>query len=277
MRKAKYAGAFYPADKEHLKKFIEYSFTGVNIDKFKGNKIFGGIAPHAGYAYSGKTASYFYKILKNGSFDFDIVVLIGTNHSSFGRIVVNTEDFEMPFGNVKTSAFASELANRLNANNEEDEHSLEVQLPFLQYSLEKKVFEIIPLILGDISYEKARKIAQIIFELVKDKKVLVIASGDFTHFGNNYGFLPFPADENANEKVKKIDNEAIEQIVAMNTEKFLEKAEKTTICGTGAFAVAIELCRLLGAKKGELLHYTTSSDISHDFSNIVGYGSLVFI
>ena len=126
----------------------------------------------------------------------------------------------------------------------------------------------------DMSYEE---IAKRIVETAKElkKEVCIIASSDFTHYGLNYGYFPFNKD--VRENMYKLDKDAIEPIKGLNAYKFLDYTETTgaTICGKIPIAVAIEACKLLGAKKARLLNYYTSGDVSGDYSSACGYGAIV--
>ncbi len=270
------AGIFYPKNEYDLRNVVQEFLRNVPDEKIKGKigeKIIGGIVPHAGYVYSGQTAAYVYNLLRQREKNVDVFVIFGANHTHYEKIVVCLGDFETPLGIVKNSKMTERIfreARGLSMNIIKDgasEHSIEVQLPFLQEIMKNKQFEIIPILVRDINIEECKKLAGIVYGLIKGRKIFVLASSDFTHYGQGYGFL----DKN----FKKYDKEAIEQIVVMNSEKFLEKAEGTTICGSTAIVCCIELCKLLGAEKGKLLDFTNSSKISGDKSQVVDYAGIV--
>lgn len=272
MRKPIVAGQFYPGDKTELREQVE-SFLSIKKDKRdekdkKDEKVKAIIAPHAGYMFSGKCAGKAYSILPKA----DTYIIIGVNHSGFGEnIAVSLENFETPLGIVNND---TELGKEIlkNFNLEEDnnahryEHSIEVQLPFLQVS--QKDFKIVPIILKNYNLGTCGDLAKAIYEASKklNKKVAVIASSDFTHSGPNYGII----------KGKEIDKEAIDKILKLGSGKFLKIAEQTTICGAGAIASTIEFAKLLEAKQAKLLEYYTSSDIMPS-ENWVGYAAVAFL
>jgi hypothetical protein len=288
MRKSAVAGQFYPAGKkelsEQLRRFIDF-------DKKKNNKIKGIIVPHAGYFYSGKCVGEVYSLLDASK--IETFIIFAVNHSGIGNnLSLSLEDFETLLGIVKNNKkISSEITNELkkegldagiNENAHRLEHSLEVQLPFLQYIYEKgknKDFNIVPILASNVDTNSAKIISGCIYSIVKKNKIedncLIIASSDFTHYGESYGFVPFR--ENIKENLFRLDLSAIKDIEKLNTKEFLEKSEKTTICGSSPISVAIELSRLIGAKQGKLVDYYTSGDISGDYTNAVGYAGIVFV
>jgi len=268
-------GIFYSENGKKLKKSIKFLLKSVkNDEQIKDNlkNIKGAVVPHAGYIYSGKTAAHVYNLLKEKN-DFDLFVIFGANHSEYNNLIISLNDFETPLGIVKNSNLTKKIfekAKKTGINIVEGgarEHSIEVQLPFLQTAINKE-FEIIPILIRDINVQECKKIVEIIYNKVKGKKVFVLASSDFTHFGAGYGYL----DKN----FEKYDKEAIEKIKNLNSNEFLKIAKKTTICGVSAIICCIEFVKLLGAEKGVLLDFTNSSKISGDKSQIVDYAGIVF-
>jgi len=271
IRKAVVAYQFYPGNPEELKKQIKYFFSRV---KEKKRKNYGMISPHAGYVYSGQTAAYSFAQLQKA----DTYIILGTNHSSLDN-TVSTDDFETPFGIVENDIkFSGSLLKNsiLTQDSQRYEHSIEVQIPFLQYLVKNP--KIVPITIATHDLEKIKKIAASIMETANalKRKIYIIASSDFTHYGYSYEFVPFPQQE-AEKKLKKLDESAISFILKMDTKGFLDNAKKTTICGQGAIAVAIECCKRLRARKATLLKYSNSAEISKSYDNVVDYASIVFI
>ncbi|PIN78174.1 AmmeMemoRadiSam system protein B [Candidatus Woesearchaeota archaeon CG10_big_fil_rev_8_21_14_0_10_34_12] len=258
MMKPQFAGRFYPKSEKELKEKIN-SFNKSG----KKEKVKGIIVPHAGYDFSGNTANLVYSSVKQ---EFETVVIVGTDHTGVGNCV-SLEDFETPLGVLKNETeISAEISGFLKKNNFEKEHSLEVQLPFIQaYFKDVKIVQII-IASGDYK-ELGKKIFQIIKK--SGKKVLVVASSDFTHFGHYYSFVP-------KINIREIDQKVIDKILKFDISGFLEEARKTTVCGTGAIAVCMEICKLMKATKPEILSYVTSADISGDTQNIVSYAGIVF-
>ncbi len=262
MRKAIVAGQFYSEDRTELEKQIK-SFLKIN----KNDKVKGGVVPHAGYMFSGKCAGKVFSVLPS----VETYVLLGVNHNMVGEdIALSLEDFETPLGVINNDKeLGKEILKELKIKEDEHahkyEHSLEVQLPFLQI-INKKA-KIVPIILKSSTLNKYKELARIIIKSAEKlkRKIIVLASSDFTHAGPAYGF----------SGNIEIDKQAIDFIVKMNTKSFLDMAKSTTICGAGAIATAIETAKLLGAKKGKLLEYYDSSEIMQG-ENKVGYAALVF-
>ncbi|MCX8194196.1 MAG: AmmeMemoRadiSam system protein B [Candidatus Pacearchaeota archaeon] len=297
MRKAIVSGEFYLSDKSGLNKQIESCF----FNKFgpgslprafnlKQKKI-ALISPHAGYQYSGPCAAHGYKAFMEVSKKdlAEIFIIIGPNHSGYGKVpfALSFENFETPLGLVKNDTELGEKfieeASSFGVQKDElahkFEHSIEVQLPFLQfcYGLIKKDFKIVPLVIATGDYEKcikvSRAIANALQEMEKEKKVCVIASSDFTHYGYGYGFVPFI--ENIKQNLYEWDKKSINYILKLDSKGFYQEAIKTTICGTAPIIITIEIAKALGAKKASLLKYYTSGDLLNNYKNAVSYASIV--
>ncbi|MBU0627987.1 MAG: AmmeMemoRadiSam system protein B [Nanoarchaeota archaeon] len=284
-RKPIVAGMFYADNFNELDSQINDSFNSkfgpwaLPLSKRTKN-ILGIIAPHAGYPYSGPAAAWAYKEIAESKFP-NTYIMLGLSHSGYPSCV-SLEDWETPFGPIKTDIEFNRtlMANSSLKQNEEahaQEHSIEVQLPFLQFASKDhlKELKIAPIIISeDIPYEDIAKAIVKTIEQTR-RKVTIIISSDFTHYGMNYGFFPFHI-EDAKERMYKLDKEAIENIKSLDPKKFLNYIEKTgaTICGRTPIAAGIAICKILGAKKAELLNYYTSGDISKDYSSAVGYAAI---
>ncbi|MBD3303572.1 AmmeMemoRadiSam system protein B, partial [Candidatus Woesearchaeota archaeon] len=193
MRNPVVSGVFYPADKESLKKQIKACFlSGFGPGKLpeKGSKeLEGVIVPHAGYAFSGSCAAFAYKVVAESAGP-DLFILLGPSHAGFGSCL-SLEDWKTPLGIAEVDKdFAGLLVENGIPQDEQahaNEHSIEVQLPFLQFVFED--FKFVPVIVSE-DYKQA---AGAILKSLKqsDKKAVFIASSDFTHYGREYGYVPF--------------------------------------------------------------------------------------
>jgi AmmeMemoRadiSam system protein B len=284
VRKPIVSGQFYADDFDELNTQIKESFNskfgpGALPLKKRSKEILGIIAPHAGYMYSGPGAAWAYKEIAESKFA-DLYIMLGLSHSGF-KTCISLEDWETPFGIVKTDKeFGKKLIKKgvlLNEEAHKHEHSIEVQLPFLQFANKDylKQIKILPMIVSpDKPYDE---IANMINDAIKESKlkVCIITSSDFTHFGFNYGYFPF--NENIKENIYGLDKGAINYIKELNAYRFLDYTDQTgaTICGKYPIAVALELSKLLGGKKAKLLHYYTSGDIIEDYGSAVGYASII--
>jgi len=296
MRDSVVSGSFYEQNWDALKRQIGSCFRhklGAGLKSLKvrnkKEKIFSVIVPHAGYAFSGYCASHaFAELIKLDKEKDTTFIILGVDHTgkTNADFSVSLEDFRTPLGIViNHSDFSNQLLDKekLLKNDEqahENEHSIEVQLPFLQYSLKR--FRIVPIICSTQDYQKLIEFSESLSETIKNQEkenpnlqFVIIASSDLTHYGPNYGFLPFPLNDKTPKKIYDLDKDIIDSIIKLDPQDFFNKANKSTVCGISTVTVAIETSRLLGAKSGKLLKYYTSGDILLDYGNSVGYASLV--
>jgi len=271
IRKPIVTGQFYPEDKGELIDEVRRL-----LGKQKKEDIKACIVPHAGYVFSGKLAG---KII-SGIKPKKTFILLGVNHSGLGsRISFSFEDFSTPLGIVKNNKILGEkileklkLLGYADLNEEAHriEHSIEVILPFLQLS--QKNFDIVPILLKDMSDVACQQTAYILSKFLSDD-ICVLVSSDFTHYGSSYNFVPFTS--NIKENLYKLDKEIINSILNLNSKEVYEKASKSTVCGIYGVTILTELAKIK-KWKGKLVDYYTSGDISGDYSNFVGYAGVVF-
>lgn len=288
------ASGFYPVSRSSLLRTLENLFK--NSDKGPGStpivgskkglkNIVGGVVPHAGYSYSGYCAAWFYKELGDYVDRVDTVVIMGTNHTGFGGKITTTtyyRKWSTPIGSVEVDMDFIKRLKELYPNLDDDalahtgEHSVEVQLPFLQYIYGDR-FKLVPIVVKDLTLKDAVDFATALRKAVDiySGRVLVLASSDFTHHGYVYGYVLFNRD--IPENVKKLDLMFIENIVKLDTENFLSLIAKynATVCGYGAIAIAMEYAKTFNTK-AELLKYYNSYEISGDEDIIVGYAAIEF-
>ncbi|MFC1752994.1 AmmeMemoRadiSam system protein B [Thermoproteota archaeon] len=282
IRKAVSAGKFYAAEFTDLQQMITDCFNhergpgDLPVTSRKG-KVLGVMAPHAGYPFSGPAAAWVYKEIGEAEFP-DCYIILGVNHGSPETCSCN-QDWETPFGTVRCDLeFVRALKNQgILMNNEahSQEHSIEVQLPFLQFVSKDNLsrLKIVPIMIGDENFKDyAEKIQATIQEL--GRSVVIIASGDMTHYGRNYGYIPFEID--VKNKLKELDTNAAGYIQKMDAEGFINFVgyNHATICGKCTVPVMLELLKDKKVKT-ELLSYYTSGDITEDYKNCVGYAAIV--
>jgi len=288
VRQAVVAGSFYPLDSKLLDKKIIACFKSKFgpkklPGKLKKERVTVAVVPHAGYDYSGPCAAHVYKILAESQKP-DIVVIVGTNHSGMGPSVsvFKAGDWQTPFGIAKVDTeFADTIIKNSSFARPDEfghkvEHSIEVQLPFLQKIYQE--FKFVPIVMKGLHvFQETEDLANAIIVAAKKlkKHVLVIASSDFTHYGPSYNYTPFKSK--AKECVVKLDKDSITKIEKLDDVGFLKQIIKTgsTVCGYPAITLAIVFAKKKGLKKMKLLKYYTSGEISKDYSNFVGYASLV--
>jgi len=269
------AGQFYPGDKKELKNMIKSCFEhkfGPGTDSIEPNeKIFGVVCPHAGYMYSGPTACHSYKSIANQN--PELVIIIGPNHFGVGKDAATMIDahWQTPLGMVQVDSESAKQVAEISKFIEIDEyshsqdHSLEVQIPMLQEILSND-FQILPIILRSQNMETAIDVGNAVTEIAKKKNAIIVASSDFTHYEEN-------------SFAHQQDKALIEPILEMNVERFYQvlNERRVTACGYGAMASVMIACKNLGAKKGKLLSYATSGDVSGDTESVVGYGAIKFV
>ncbi len=268
IRKSVIAGTWYPGNPRILRTDIENFLHDIPDRKIDG-RITGLIVPHAGYVYSGQVAAHAYKIIK-GEF-FDAVIVIGPSHRTFfhGVSLYNRGGYETPLGVVPVDITLSndimaqsEMISHMPAAHVE-EHSLEIQLPFLQVSLGD--FQFVPVIMGEQDYQTCKTLAESIFRAVGDRKVLIVGSSDFSHF-HTY------------EQAVKLDSVALEHIEKMDARGLMKDLENNVCeaCGGGPAVVTMMVSEKLGAKSVKILKYANSGDVTGDRRSVVGYASVVF-
>jgi len=246
-------------------------------------KVIGGIAPHAGYSYSGPCAAHLYKVIGENVRDVNTVIVLGTNHTGLGGAITTTKRYiwSTPLGDVDTDdEFINELL-KINLVEEEplahlEEHSVEVQLPFLQFVLKSK-FKLVPIVVRELNVSMLRSMAKAIKD-INDKlqrNILLIASSDFTHHGSMYGYVLYTTA--VAKKVRELDMLFINHILKLDTEGFIKSIREygATVCGPGAIAILMEFVKSVGGK-AKLLKYYNSAELTGQEDVAVGYASIVF-
>jgi AmmeMemoRadiSam system protein B len=259
------AGMFYEGSGSGLKRQLDGLFSGV-----KAGKECMVVSPHAGYVYSGKSAAFAVSSLKPAK----KFIVLGPNHSGLGPrfSIMGSGSWVTPLGKCEID---TELAGKLKSCDflEEDvlahaqEHSIEVQLPFLQHRF--KDFTFVPVCIMNTDYsdgflKKCETLGKKIAEIVKGNNVGVIASSDFSHY--------LPQDV-ADMK----DEAAVEQITKLDLKGFFRKLEEVdaSVCGYGPIAVVMEAAKALGLK-AKLVHKSSSGDASGDYNAVVAYYAIGF-
>lgn len=271
-----YAGSFYPKDKHELITLLHLCFKeslfGPKNKQTINTKIFGIIVPHGAYKYSGAiSANAFVEI---ASQNIDTFILIGPDHNGIGkRISVTSEGYwQTPLGDILIdNTITNDLKKSCNFIEEDKiahqiEYSLEIQIPFIQYSA-RNSFTIVPLLVRDQDIQTSILLGNLIAKYSARKNVMIIASSCLTHY-------------ELNASVHKKDAQLIQSIENLDIEAFYQYLLnlKTSVCGYGAIASLMRAVKILGSKKGVLLRYATSGDVTSDNKNtVVGYASIAFI
>ena len=277
VREPAVAGQFYPGTREGLLKELEECFTAgfgpgelPKVDEGGPRRIVGLVSPHAGYMYSGGAAARgFFALAKDGR--PDLFIIIGPSHRVDTRVALDPSGgWRTPLGVARVDGdFLRALAGATDVVRFEEhahlyEHSLEVQVPFLQFIYGEDV-RIAPICMGDQSLETARALGEALARVVREsgRDAVVIASTDFTHY-------------EPRRSAETKDRRAIEAILALDPEGLyrVRRELNLTMCGPGPTAAMLYCARELGASEAELLSYYTSGDVIGDFMEVVGYASI---
>ncbi|MCX5642175.1 MAG: AmmeMemoRadiSam system protein B [Candidatus Omnitrophica bacterium] len=293
LRKPVVSGQFYPSSARALREMItsfvssppagkSSAFTSSPLrgeDKGEGAKLkaIGALVPHAGYICSGMVAGAVYSRISIP----ELVIILGPNHTGIGpAFSLMTEGaWQTPLGEVPVSSLAQDLRKQSSLLEPDEsahhsEHSLEVQVPFLQFCAQNKPapannkqgFEIIPIVVRSLQQTNILTLGKEIAGFIKNshKETLILASSDMTHY---------EPDQVAREK----DKYALEAILGLDPELLLSRtAEKNiSMCGVGPTAIMLAASRELNAKKAELVMYNTSGDTCGDKNSVVGYAGII--
>jgi len=258
------SGQFYPASSSQLKAMIDRFID----EKAVKEEVIGLVSPHAGYIYSGPVAG---AVISKIRFK-DTFIILGPNHTGSGKplSIMTKGVWKTPLGEVEID---SELGKQILATSsylEEDrgahlyEHSIEVQIPFLQYF--KRDIKIVPIMLAYATGATYKEIGRELAKAIKDlnKEVVIIASSDMTHY-------------EPQESAQRKDTQAIEAILDLNEDELLKRVDELDIsmCGYAPAVSLISAAKELGATGAELVRYQTSGDIIGDYSSVVGYAGII--
>ncbi|MBD3167841.1 MAG: AmmeMemoRadiSam system protein B [candidate division Zixibacteria bacterium] len=262
------AGSFYPGDASSLTRQIANLFSEAEKPVINGELV-GLVCPHAGYIYSGHVAAVGYKLLEG--MEFDVVAVISPSHVNYfdgvsvysgsayttplGKVDIDTELAEM-ISTGSNIVFKGEIGHDVSSFR--GEHALEVQLPFLQIVLGK--FKLLPLIMGEQKYSTCEGLAEDLYRVLKDKKALIVASSDLSHF-------------HSSREADRLDHVFIEHFEAFNPRALAQSldSKECEACGGGPVISAMIYANKLGSPYAKALKYADSASTSGDFSNVVGY------
>ncbi len=277
IRPSPIAGQWYPADRRRLAMSVDEYMDAASLPELEG-EVIGVIAPHAGHVYSGPVAGYAFAALRGLTPDLVVVVspmhypyyepLLTTAHGAYatplGQIPVNRDALRALDGYL-----AQELGIRLTPVAHDMEHSLEIELPFLQCALGKP-FSLLPIMMREqsavVSHGLGKSLARLISAdpLLKGKSAILVASTDLSHFYTQ-------------EEANALDAEVLRQVEAFDPAGVIrmEDQGKGFACGHGALAAVLWAAQELGADHTHVLRHATSGDVTGDYHRVVGYGAAV--
>ncbi len=278
-RPAQLAGMWYPASAKHLASEVDCYIERAELEDL-GGQVVGIMSPHAGYMYSGPVAGYAFAAIKGLSPQLVVVLspmhqpyylpVITTAHSAYvtplGEIPVNREVVESLIVSLE-----KETGLKIREVSNDEEHSLEIELPFLQRVL-KPGFQLLPIMLRDQSLSMSRFLADAIFQVLlkyqweEPGQVILVASTDLSHY--------YPQ-----ARACALDTEILDRVKAFDPEGVIrvEEQGKGFACGRGALASVMWLAKSLGASRSKILKHATSGEISGDYSRVVGYAAAAFL
>lgn len=273
LRPSPIAGQWYEADPDMLARSVDEYLEEARLPELAG-EVLGVIAPHAGHRYSGPVAGYAFATLRDRSPDL-VAVLAPMHHPYFEPLITTAhEAYATPLGEIEVDkdtlleldvTLKSELGFGLSAVARDPEHSLEIELPFLQRTLSSK-WRLMPVMVRARDPVVSEKLGKALASVLQDKDFVMAASTDLSHFYNHKTALMY-------------DRAMLNEIESFNPAGAfdLERAGKGFACGLGAFTAVMWACRELGADKVQVLRHATSGDVTGDYSSVVGYAAAAIL
>lgn len=271
VRPSPISGQWYPGNPDRLAGSVDRYIEDAKLPEIEG-EVIGILAPHAGHLYSGPVAGYSFAALR--SIQANIVAVISPMHYPYPDPLLTTAHnlYQTPLGTIPVDDEAiqaldeqliEQLGFGLTRIRRDPEHSLEIELPFLQRTLSEE-FRLIPIMIRDQSLRITRALGHALADVLAGSRVILVASSDLSHFYRQ-------------EIAKTLDEEMLKQVQALDPEGVLQVEEqgKAFACGRGAIAAVLWAAKDLGANHVQLLYYATSGDVTGDFSQVVGYGAAV--
>jgi len=291
---------FYPPYKDALEASVRDCFLDphgpgyipkVNLTRVQ--RILAGVTPHAGYQYSGPVAAHFFSAIAEDGLP-ESFILVGPKHGYMrfkGAAIMSAGTWVTPLGECPID---EDLASRIldyggasappcvaeSAEAHEQEHSLEVQLPFLQFLNRQRKTKIVPMVISTPVYRTCQRVGEAIANAIKEtgRDAVILASTDFTHYGVFYGYAPVGMGpvEKIDQWVHETDEELVRYIEQLDGEGLMKTVveKQRTMCGSSAVAVMLTAAHRLGATEGQLLKYATSYDVRGSTDAIVGYAAI---
>ncbi|MFA5554980.1 MAG: AmmeMemoRadiSam system protein B [Phycisphaerae bacterium] len=288
-RKPVVAGQFYSDDRDSCLADIKHCLKKVNFIEILPKSIVAGIVPHAGWMFSGSLAAMVFSAIKQRHEKVDTFVIFGAAHGYYGHepAIYSSGSWTSPLGEISIDQTLAQtiIENNLAAeeiNAHKYEHSIEVQIPFIQYLFPES--QIVPILTPPTKQSIAlgQGLGDIITSL-DDKKIVCIGSTDLTHYGPRYGFTPMGSGEEGLKWATEVnDKHFIDAVLNMDAQKILASAaENSNACGAGAAAAAVSAAQNLGRTRGTLLAHTNSNEIMAERMNrrsaeSVGYAAIIF-
>ena len=284
IRKAYRAGSFYPFDDDSCRQQI-HECLGNYVPPAEPDTVVAGIVPHAGWIFSGSTAARVFKSIHQKASPETFVIFGAVHVWGIGIAALFPKgSWETPCGSVAIDeALSGRLLDGVSDILQADpsvhshEHSIEVQIPFIQYLF--PAAKIVPIMVSPDS--QAMRLGERIGKILakENGSVIVLGSTDLTHYGPSFGFTPYGIGEEALQQMKANDRRIIDLALHMHAEAVVQEASQhRNACGAGAIAATVAAAHALGAERGYLLEHTTSQDVMPErrAADAVGYASIIF-
>lgn len=265
------AGRWYPGDSGQLASSVDNYIDAADLPQING-EVIGIIAPHAGHIYSGPVAGYAFGAVRD--MKPELVAVISPMHQPYSQPLLTSahQAYQTPLGPIIIDHKAvselneyleEELGFGLSPVRNDAEHSLEIELPFLQRVISSK-FRLLPVMVRDQSERVGEALGKSLAKVLADKAALLVASSDLSHFYNQ-------------EQAIQLDREMLNQIEGFDPLGVLQAEEegKGFACGRVAVAAVLWAARDMGANTVQILKHATSGDVTGDYSGVVGYGAAV--
>ncbi len=279
VRPSPIAGTWYEGNSKMLARTVDEYLDDAQLPDLDG-EVVGVIAPHAGHRYSGAVAGYAFATLRRAwtalSASPELVAIIAPMHHPYSQPLITSahDAYSTPLGDVSIDkdtlgeldeALKSELGFGLSPVSNDPEHSLEIELPFLQRALQPK-WKLLPVMVRAQEPRVCEALGKALAKVLRDKNFALVASTDLSHFYNQKTALTY-------------DRAMLDQIESFSPEGAfdVERAGKGFACGLGAFTAVLWASRALGADKVRVLRHATSGDVTGDYSSVVGYGAAVIL
>ena len=272
VRPSPIAGQWYPSDVDELSKLVDGFIETASLPEIDG-EVIAVMAPHAGHRYSGPVAGYSFAALRG--LKPELIAVLSPMHHPYYEPLLTTSHaaYGTPLGTIEVAhgvldGLDASLKDRLGFGltriSNDPEHSLEIELPFLQRTFPDP-FQLVPVMVRDPKEFIAKNLGEALAELLQDHSSLLVASTDLSHF--------YPQ-----HVAEVLDSEVLKQVVALDPSGVIEVEDrgKGYACGRGALAAVMWAAINLGANKAQILNYATSGDVTGDYSQVVGYAAAVF-
>ncbi len=269
VRPSPIAGAWYAGNSKKLAASVDEYLNAAQLPEINGT-IIAVIAPHAGHIYSGAVAAHAFAAIRDLTPDLVVVLSPFHNFETHSLLTTKHQAYSTPLGDIKVDR-AALLDLQLNldfpitAIANDKEHSLEIELPFLQRAL-KNEFTLLPIMIRAQEAEIVKKLGHALAQTITKKNALIVASTDLSHFYDQ-------------QTAKILDEEMLRRFESFNPDSIFEAEQtgKGFACGHAAVAAMLWAARELGANKVQILKYATSGDVTGDHSSVVGYGAAVVL